>query len=850
MPKPAFDRVERLFHEAVELSPERRAAFLDSACKGDRELRVAVEELLKHDQAITETDSFLISPVEYKAAQLRPTLPSVETIAERPNIPGYEILGDLGRGGMGVVYMARQSSLNRVVALKMLLQSELAAPEQIARFKSEAELLARLHHPNIIPIYDVGAYEGRPYFTMEFVNGPSLGKYQGSRPQPVNDSANLIEILARAMHVVHQHGIIHRDLKPSNILLQSADFKLQIENSDPAITGDELQSVVSTSSASIPKITDFGLAKDQAVDQNLTQTGMAMGTPCYMAPEQARSRPGEVGPAADIYSLGAILYEMLTGRPPFDAATSAETIVQLLHEPPPPPSRFVSELPRDIVTICLKCLEKEPKQRYASAWELAEDLRRFQADEPIHARPVSWVEQATRWCRRHPLAASLATLSGILGIGLIASLLVLDAQLREKLWLQTALAEKERKQIVQLNLIVGAREHEAGDLYSAALRFAEALRLDDAEFSRGHRERIAAALRECPRLMEIIHANRDIICSSLTVKGILAATEDANHNVEIRNITTGEQVGRTMQIGDVPANSDLSTDGHWLAAIGANGSVKLWNVDDGTAKNLPMSDLPAIKIATFSLDSSTLITKHADGTIRLWDLSSGQPQPRPLPPETRAPNQNESMRWHLVVDADGTGQLREIATGTVKGSVPLGPDFHRAIVSDAGDQVATVAKDQSVSVRQVSTGKSTPIIHRLDSPIALLQFSPDGKRLLVRDTKGTIRVWDVDTAKAVTPPMRNPGQMASIHFDADGQRLVLVEKSGEVRVWEMPGTSKRPSNQWDVQPEHRPMDELIALLKVHSHTAVNDRQEIEAVPTAQTKALTDKMRAGNTISKN
>jgi WD40 repeat protein len=245
-----------------------------------------------------------------------------------------------------------------------------------------------------------------------------------------------------------------------------------------------------------------------------------------------------------------------------------------------------------------------------------------------------------------------------------------------------------------------------------------------------------------------------------------------------------------------------------------------------------------------------LITKHADATLRLWDLSSGRPEPRTLPPETRAPNQNDSMRWHLVVDADGTGQLREIATGTVKGRLPLGTDLHRAIVSDAGDQVATLAKDQSVVVRQVSTGKLTPIIHRLESPIAQLQFSPDGKRLLVRDAKGTVRIWDVETAKAITPPMRDPDEMASIHFDADGQRLVFVEKSGEVRVWEMPGTSNRPSNQWDIQPEQRPLDVLIDLLKVHSNTSVNDRQEIVTIPTAHTKAITDKMGVGKSNSKN
>ncbi len=353
---------------------------------------------------------------------------------ERPTVPGYDILGELGRGGMGVVYQAWQLGLQRTVALKMVLTGIQADPNDLARFRAEAAAIARLQHPNIVQIYDVGEAAGRPYFVLEFVDGGSLAQHLQGRPQPVRPAAQLVEILARAVHAAHANGVIHRDLKPANILLQRSEVGGQ--KSEVRSQKSEQHGLVSNTASSdlwpltsdlCPKIADFGLAKCVAGDgetpdlRGPTVTGELLGTPSYMAPEQAVGARQQVGPAADVYALGAILYELLTGRPPFTGETPLATVLQVLHNEPVSVTSLQPNVPRDLQTICLKCLRKEPGKRYASALELAEDVQRFLRDEPIRARPVRPVERLWRWVRRHPLPA------GLLAAGLLAPVVALIA---------------------------------------------------------------------------------------------------------------------------------------------------------------------------------------------------------------------------------------------------------------------------------------------------------------------------------------------------------------------------------------------------------------------------------------
>ena len=303
-----------------------------------------------------------------------------------PSIPGFEVIGELGRGGMGVVYLARQAGLNRLVALKMILAAEYSRPHDRARFRSEAAAVARLAHPNLVQIHGSGEHQGRPYFFMEYVDGGRLADSLQGTPWDPRRAARLVETLARATHSAHERGVIHRDLTPSNVLLAS--------------DGE-------------PKIVDFGLAKLTDGGTRRTASGDILGTAGYMAPEQATGQSKEVGPGADIYALGAILYELLTGRPPFVGASFLDALAQVVRDDPIAPSRLQPRLPRDLETISLKCLNKDPGRRYPTAAELADDLHRYLAGEPVRARPIGTIGRSARWVRRRPAVALLLALGAI-----------------------------------------------------------------------------------------------------------------------------------------------------------------------------------------------------------------------------------------------------------------------------------------------------------------------------------------------------------------------------------------------------------------------------------------------------
>jgi serine/threonine-protein kinase len=312
-----------------------------------------------------------------------------------PAPPGYEVLGVLGRGGMGAVYKGRQVAVNRFVALKVVLAGAHATPEAQLRFLHEAEAAARVHHPNVVQVYEVGTWGGQPFLALEYMAGGTLARKLAGTPVSPREAAGLVETLARAVHAAHASGVIHRDLKPANVLLAEDGT---------------------------PKVADFGLAKLTESGPGLTATGAVFGTPSYAAPEQARGDTRHIGPPADVYALGAILYECLTGRPPFKAASSSETFLQVLTEDPAAVRSVNAAVPADLETVCLKCLEKDAGRRYASAAGLADDLAAFRAGRPVTARPVGRLTQAWRWQRRNrPLAAALAVAAVVLVAGAATS---------------------------------------------------------------------------------------------------------------------------------------------------------------------------------------------------------------------------------------------------------------------------------------------------------------------------------------------------------------------------------------------------------------------------------------------
>ncbi len=356
----------------------------------------------------------------------------------RPKVAGYEILDVLGEGGMGIVFKARHVRLDRFVALKMIRSGAGARSHDLARFEAEALAVAAIEHPNIIQIFEIGEHGGMPYCSLEYLPGGSLAKLIGGKPQPADLAARIVATLAAAMEVAHKRGIIHRDLKPANVLL-AQDGTL--------------------------KITDFGLVKRLETDSSHTRTGSILGTPSYMSPEQARGETHQIGPAADQYALGAILYELLTGRPPFQGTSVLDTLDQVRKKEPVPPSQLQSKVPRDLETICLKCLEKDPARRYADVSALSDDLRRYRDGKPIVARPISHPERLWRWCMRNQaVAASSALAATILAGAAIAGTAATIVISRQNQGLKLTNIELERaKRVAEERRIVAERKQKLAE---------------------------------------------------------------------------------------------------------------------------------------------------------------------------------------------------------------------------------------------------------------------------------------------------------------------------------------------------------------------------------------------------
>jgi serine/threonine protein kinase/WD40 repeat protein len=841
MAEPSLQRVEELFHQAVTLGSEERHAFLDGACGGDYELRAAVEELIRHDAGNGNTHSFLESPVagvagacrSDAATRLEPPTGDTTEHGGRPSISGYEVVAELGRGGMGVVYLVRQTSLNRLVALKMLLPSTPASPDQLNRFRAEAEALARLNHPNIVPVYDIGASEGHPYFTMEYVRGPSLARVLNQRPQDAGASARLIEILARTIHAVHECGIVHRDLKPANVLLQRVGAGgREKEPENQPVDLAQLRAPASL----IPKVTDFGLAKDLNVDRKLTRSGTAMGTPMYMAPEQVRNLKGGVGRGADIYALGSILYEMLTGRLPFDAENLVDTFDQLLHDEPLSPARLRPSLPRDLVTICLKCLEKSPRRRYASAWDLAEDLRRFQAGEPIQARPVGLLGRVSRWCRRRPLVASLIALSAGLTLALLVTAVVYSVLLKDALAKAEAKDEEERQQIVQLNVGVGIHLLEGGDNLTALLRFAEALRLDEGVPERevNHRTRIATTLRQSPRLVGLWTPAEPVLCLEVGASGGWLATASADHRVAVWDLCTGQPFGPAWQQDDEPILGAFSPDGQFLATVGKTGTARVRDWRAGTVREFSVQRDQMVRRVDFADGRRRLLVQYTDSAVHLWDLTARQPVLLWQLPGSEVAHAvvSDGGRWLLTLDAGRGGQVRNLATGEADGKpvkrdqattqaaisvdgrrvallaadtslrvwdveaagwlgTPLHPanSVSRVVFSPDAEQVILVGHRGTIQVGQARSGTLTAFASGFGGPVTQVQFSADGRWVVTGNGVGEVCVWDVETGQAETPPLRHFGPVTLAAFAAGGKQVVVVGRGSTVRVWELPTIS-------------------------------------------------------------
>jgi len=744
-------------------------AILNSCARCEAELRPQNSEGLC-------TRCLLESGLEASLAE--PKLPSLGHTALSPELEDrkskienltlryfgdYELLEEIARGGMGVVYRARHLKLERIVALKMILAGQFASKQIIQRFRGEVTAAALLQHPNIVAIHDVGIHDGQHYFSMDYVEGQNLSQLVGNRPLPSAKAARYVKLIAEAIHYAHQQGILHRDLKPSNVLVDASDQ---------------------------PRVTDFGLAKRLDGDASMTVTGQMLGSPNFIPPEQASSQRGKVGRHSDVYGLGAILYHLLTARPPFQAESFESVINQVLNTEPVSPRLLNSSVPPDLETICVKCLQKETPRRYQNAQELADELDRFLNGESIQARPVSLVERLWRLCRRKPAIASL---------GAATILLLLAVAIGSPIAAFRIHRERQRTE--------GERQRAEENLYAADMHEAETA-LDDGDLGRA-RERVEAhrprtgqldlrgfewrllwqrcrgddlyALRGYSNALNALRFSPD---------GATLATRSGDNLLKVWDLITRTE---RFTITNITTLGEFTPDGQKFVCGTGDGLVKLCEARTGQ----PLHSLEkAGELVALLGDGKTVATTAEEFVVKLWDIASGD-APFVLPGKGGIELWAPEFGIGVVITPDG--KKLAISNGWTKGITLWDLSTHKILngsldqrefpltflqLSPDGKVLATGSFDGLVRLWDMATGDELlPPIHAHSEPVISAAFSLDGHVLATASLDQTIKLWEFATRRELDTLKGHESGIFTVAFSADGRRLASGGLDKTVRLW-------------------------------------------------------------------
>jgi len=667
----------------------------------------------------------------------------------------YELIEEIARGGMGVVWKARQLSLNRTVAVKLLLAGSFASVEHVRRFRTEAEAAASLQHPNIVAIHEIGERDGQPFFSMDFVDGPDLAQVVRDHPLPARQAAAYLKTIAEAVHYAHQRGVLHRDLKPSNILIDSAGQ---------------------------PRITDFGLAKFQAADTELTLTGQVLGSPNFLPPEQAAGRHKDIGPASDVYSLGAILYCLLTGRAPFQAETVTETLKQVATTEPVPPRLLNPSIPKDLQTICLRCLEKEMLRRYGTARQFADDLGRFLRSEPIHARPPGALGKTMRWSRRNPkLAVSLAALLLVFAVGFAG----VTWQ-----WRRAQAGEASAR-----------RNLYTADINLAGQALAENNRGRALELLNRHRPRPG---EEDRRGWEWRYFWQRCGSAELRTLGEFpSAVTGVAFSPDSRKLAAGDVAGN-LKIWELPSlrleSEARPGDGINSLAFSPNArhllighyyrrGVDLWSVAERrvvTTLRPRSADWPH-HMAAFSPSGDRIAIINDDSRFEVWDTSALTNLVSLAGPKTCVIGVEWSPngQWIACGEQRDVIWLRDAATyeKRFEWPCPFGMPLKALAFSPDSEFLAAAGNDHTARVWSTRSGRLVAQLTNHTAWVRAVAFAPDGKRLATASGDQTIRLWDTAAWQPRVVLEGHEDEVHALAFSPDGQWLASGSKDGMVKLW-------------------------------------------------------------------